>query len=667
MKYKKLIIATSALLLLSPAFASEKSNNIMNDDTTSVEVSAKEKEKVEKIKNIFNIRGDYKSFTISKEPISSDTGSKYLNKLVKGKYVEMYSWHDDELGGIDVSFNSDGEFLSYSKWTNEEENDKKTISKDEAQKTAEKLLKQVIEDFDKKYVLSDYSVLKGSKDINISYQRVINEIPLADTLIIVSIDSRSGEVRDINSLAANPYAYSFLKDTDFKKDNKLSLEEAEKIFLGKSPLILSYKVNERDESVKKVYHTKVADIDAKTGEIVKEKTDMNLMPFAKAEEAKAMDTASLTETEIKKIDGLKDLASKKDAKKKAYEIVGKDYKIENISLYSDDDNYYYRMTLEKAKNPGQIVLNAKDLKLMNLDIWSDKKDYKNNVSEDEAIKIAKDFLEKYGDKSELNFEKITVEKSEIGTNIFFPRYVNNIPVIDEGLRIFVNDEKIVTSYDRQVSDHDFSKTEEIKVTQEEANKIYLNSKNFGLKYEITDNGPRLLYGSIKKIEPIVGKDKILRDSFGEIVNFKEQINYKDLDKAKNKEILNSLKEMGIGLIGKNLSDKVTYKEFYSLISVDFGKDSYYKSRFVIDYANLKNKNITEKDVIKSLVINNDLEKFTQAKNIFKEDLFKNQKDLKDYEKYYIIAKGFSYIDDEVNPDKEPSLEDVLYIIYNSIK
>ena len=667
MKFKKLIIASSALLLLSPVFASElsKSNNFMTDEAVSVEITAKEKEKVEKIKKIFNITGDYKSFTISKDPLDSDIGSKYLDKLVKGKYIEMYRWSDENLGGIDIIYNSDGEFISYNKWTNDGEQTKKVIAKDEAQKMAEDLLKNLIKDFDKKYTLSNYEVYRGSGDINISYQRIINGIPLADTFINVNIDSRYGLVNNIYSMGANSYAYSFLKDSDFKKDNKISLEEAEKIFLKKSPLILSYKVNERDDSVEKVYHTKVADIDAKTGEIVKEKTDMNFMPYAKAEEAK--DASGLTETEIKKIDGLKDLASKKDAKQKAYEIVGKDYKIENISLYSDDDNYYYRITLEKSKNPGQIVLNAKDLKLMNLDIWSDKKDYKNNVSEDEAIKIAKNFLEKYGDKSELNFEKITVEKSEIGTNIFFPRYVNNIPVIDEGLRIFVNDEKIVTSYDRQVSDHDFSKTEEIKVTQEEANKIYLNSKNFGLKYEITDNGPRLLYGSIKKIEPIVGKDKILRDSFGEIVNFKEQINYKDLDKAKNKEILNSLKEMGIGLIGKNLSDKVTYKNFYSLIAEDYGKDPYYKSRFGIDYANLKNKNITEKDVIKSLVINNDLEKFTQAKNIFKEDLFKNQKSLGDYENYYVIAKGFGYIDDEVNPDKEPSLEDVLYIIYNSIK
>lgn len=667
MKYKKFIIVASALLLLSPTFASELSKNMnaMNGEAVSVEVTAKEKEKVEKIKKIFNITGDYKSFTISKEPLDSETGSKYLNKLVKGKYIEMYRWSDENLGGIDIIYNSDGAFISYNKWTNDGEQDKKVIAKDEAQKMAEDLLKNLIKDFDKKYILSTYEVFRGSGDINISYQRIINGIPLADTFINVNIDSRYGLVSNISSTGVNSYAYSFLKDSDFKKDNKINLEEAKKIFLEKSPLILSYKINERVNSVEKVYHTKIADIDAKTGEIVKEKTDMNFMPYAKDE--KAMDASGLTETEIKKIDGLKNIKSKSAAKKKAMEIVGKDFEIAIIALYSDDDNYYYRMTLEKEKNYGNIVLNAKNLNLINFDIWSDKKDPENKVKEEDAIKTAKNFLEKYGDKSELNLEKITVEKSELGTNIFFPRYVNKIPVIDEGAKIFVNGDNLVTTYDKNSSKHDFDKAEDIDFTMEEANQIYLNSKNFGLKYEITDNGPRLLYGSISKIEPIIGKDKILRDSFGEIVNFKEQINYEDFDQAKNKEALNSLREMGIGLIGKNLSDKVTYKEFYSLIAEDYGKDSYYKSRFGIDYKALKDKNITEKDIVKSLVINNELEKFTKAKNIFKDDLFKNQKSLGDYENYYLVAKGFGYIDKEINPDEEPSLEEVLYLIYNSIK
>lgn len=667
MKYKKFIVAASALLLLSSTFASElnKNKNVMNDEAVSVEVTAKEKEKVEKIKKIFNITGDYKSFTISKEPLDSDTGSKYLNKLVKGKYIERYRWSDENLGGIDIIYNSDGEFISYNKWTNDGEQDKKVILKDEAQKMAEDLLKNLIKDFDKKYTLSNYEVFRGSGDINITYQRIVNGIPLADAFIDVNIDSRYGLISNISSTGVNSYAYSFLKDSDFKNDKKINLDEAKKIFLEKSPLILSYKINERDDSVEKVYHTKVVDIDAKTGDVVKEKTDLNFMPYAKAEAT--MDSSALTETEIKKIDGLKNIKSKSEAKKMATEIVGKDFEIANIALYSDDDNYYYRMTLEKEKNYGNIVLNAKNLKLVNFDIWSDKKDPKNKVKEEDAIKTAKSFLEKYGDKSELNLEKITVEKSDLGTNIFFPRYVNKIPVIDEGAKIFVNGNNVVTTYDKNSSKHDFDKAENIDFTMEEANQIYLNSKNFGLKYEITDNGPRLLYGTIKRIEPIIGKDKILRDSFGEIVNFKEQINYEDFDQAKNKEALNSLKEMGIGLIGKNLSDKVTYKEFYSLIAEDYGKDSYYKSRFDIDYKALKDKNITEKDIVKSLVINNELEKFTKAKNIFKDDLFKNQKSLGDYENYYLVARGFGYIDKEINPDEEPSLEEVLYIIYNSIK
>lgn len=666
MKNKNLIVATSVLLLLSPVYASElnKNSNAMPDEAISVEITAKEKEKVKKIKEIFNITENYENFTILKEPVDGDTGSDYLNKLVKDKYIEMYKWSDENLGGIDVSFNSDGEFISYSKWKNEPEKSTKTLSKVEAQKMTEELLQKLIKDFDKKYTFCDYEVFKGSNDINITYQRVINGVPLADTFMTVNIDSRFGEVSDIYSLGANSNAYSFLKDSDFKKDNKISLDEAKKIFLEKSPLVLSYKINEKDDSVEKVYHTKAADIDAKTGDIVKEKTDLNFMPYGGVEEAK--DSSDLTKTEIKKIDGLKNIKSKNAAKKKAIEIVGEDFEISNISLYSDKKDYYYRMNLEKEKNGGQIVLNAENLNLINLDTWSDKKEYNNNVKEKDAIKIAKNFLEKYGDKSELNLEKIIVEKSQMGTNVFFPRYVNKIPVIDEGAMIFVDDEKIVTTYDRTSSEHDFKKVEEINLTKEEANQIYLNSKNFGLKYEISDKGPKLLYGTVKKIEPIIGKDRILRDSFGEIVNFKEQINYQDFDNAKNKKALNSLKEMGIGLIGKNLSDKVTYEEFYSLIGEDLGKDIYYKSRFGIDIENLKNKNILQKDVIKGLVINNDLEKFTEAKDIFKEDLFKNKEELKDYEKYYIVAKGFGFLNCDVDPDSQPNLEDVLYIIYDSI-
>ncbi|KAI5537881.1 hypothetical protein TVAGG3_0447010, partial [Trichomonas vaginalis G3] len=38
-----------------------------------------------------------------------------------------------------------------------------------------------------------------------------------------------------------------------------------------------------------------------------------------------------------------------------------------------------------------------------------------------------------------------------------------------------------------------------------------------------------------------------------------------------------------------------------------------------------------------------------------------------YESYYIIAKGFGYLDGDIDPQKEMTLEEVLYLIYNSMK
>ena len=43
-----------------------------------------------------------------------------------------------------------------------------------------------------------------------------------------------------------------------------------------------------------------------------------------------------------------------------------------------------------------------------------------------------------------------------------------------------------------------------------------------------------------------------------------------------------------------------------------------------------------------------------------------KEELKDYEKYYIVAKGFGFLNCDVDPDSQPNLEDVLYIIYDSI-
>ena len=668
---KKLILGLALILITGSVYASVNKNEkaskyIETDEAVTLEVTEAEKKKVEEIKKIFNISGDYESFTISSDPMNSDSGSDYLNKLIKNKSIKTYRWSDEKLGEVNVSYTSDGEFISYNKWRNssDEKNNKEKYSKDDAEKAAENILKKAIKDFDKKYILSDYSIRPGSDYIELSYQRLLAGIPLADNYLNVSFSTETGEISDMMLMGENAYAITFLKDKDFKEKAKISPEEAEKIFLEKSPLTLSYKVSGNGKSAEKVFSNDVVDIDALTGKVFKNNLRDSYMPYA-TEEAK--DSAALSEVEVKKIDGLKDLKKKSEAKDKALEIVGKSFTVESISLTSDKDNYYYRIILEKEKNPGSLVLNAKTLKLVSLDIWTDKRDVKTVVSDEEAKKIALNFLEKYGDKTELNLEKIDIRKFDYTTILHISRFVNSLPVIDEGINIAVDDEKNVVTYQKDFSTVDFAKAKDISTTKDEANKIYLNSKNFGLKYEMTEEGPKLLYGKIKDIVPLVGEDKILRDISGDIVNFKEQISYEDFDKARDKDAINSLKDMNIGMIGKKLSDKITYKEFLSLLNGNYTNDYYNFDRYGLDMDKVKDKKIPEKDAIKILVIDRGFEDFTKAKGIFKEDIFKNQKSLAGYESYYIIAKGFSYIDEDINPDKDLSLEEILYLIYNSIK
>lgn len=663
---KKLIYALSLALLVGPVVASvEKTNYNPTDEAVSVDISKKEKEKVEEIKEVFNITEAYEDFNLLKDPINSDTGSAYLNKTAKNKSLDSYQWSDENLGSLQVTYTSDGDFYSYSKWSKDQYDNKNSekISKDQAQKIVEERLAKLIPDFDKKYKLKDFSLLDDGKELSLFYERLVKGIPLASDSLYVNISPTSKEIRDMGINSDFGPATSFLSDKDFTDKAKLGQEDAEKIFAEKFPLRLSYKISNDGKSVSKVYHSEIFDIDAKDGKLVKN-NNLGFMPY---EMDKAADAAGLTDVEVKKIDGLKDLKKKSEAKKRAYEIAGDGYQVTSISLNSDKENYYYNINLEKDKNYGHITLNAKNLNLVSLDLWTDRKVYNNKVKEEDAKKLALDFLEKYGDKSELNLDKVSIDSSKMGTSVTIPRYVNKLPVLKEGVKIFVDQDKKISSYERTFTKVDFSKASDNNLTQEEANKIFLSSKNFGLKYVITDKGPKLFYGNIKDFDPVISQDKILRDYNGEIINFKEQISYPDLDKARNKDAILFLKDMEIGLIGRNLSDKITYQDFVKLLNGSSGMNSSYMDSFGLDLEKLKDKNIPEKDVVKTLVTKNNLERFTKAKGIFKEDLFKNQKSLGEYESYYIIAKGFGYIDGDIDPDKEMTLEEILYLIYNSIK
>ncbi|EFR32290.1 peptidase propeptide and YPEB domain protein [Peptoniphilus harei ACS-146-V-Sch2b] len=425
---KKIIYALSLALLVGPVMASvEKANYNSTDEAVSVDITKKEMEKVKDIKEKFNITEAYEDFNLIKNPLNSDKGSAYLNKKSKNKTIDSYQWSDEKLGNLQVAYTSDGDFYSYSKWSKDQDADKNSekISKDQAQKIVKDRLAKLIPDFDKKYKLKDFSLQDDGKELNFYYERLIHGIPLASDSLYVNISLTSKEIRDIEINSDFGPATSFLSDKDFTDKAKLSQENAEKIFREKFPLRLSYKISNDGKSVEKVYHSEILDIDAEDGKLVKN-NNLGFMPY---EMDKAADAAGLTDVEIKKIDGLKDLKKKSQAKKRAYEIAGDGYQVTSISLNSDKDNYYYNINLEKDKNYGNVTLNAKNLNLVSLDLWSDRKVYNNKIKEEDAKKIALGFLEKYGDKTELKLDKISIDSSKMGTSIYIPRYVNNLPVL----------------------------------------------------------------------------------------------------------------------------------------------------------------------------------------------------------------------------------------------
>lgn len=663
--YKKLALTTILTAsLISPTFAATENTNTKNSEIQNISEESVKGE-LENLKKIFNISNDYEYFNISRTSLDERFENKFLQDLTKKKYITNYEWSDDKLGNIYVSINSDGDLVSYSKNTVNEDNknNKINLSKNDAEEEIKKVLNQAINNFDKNYVLKDYSIDRYTGEHNFSYMRTMNGIPFVDQNIVVTYSPVHKEINSINIASNFGEFVSFIKDSHFKKEDKIGMKKSKEILQKESPLKLSYLI--KNDKSERVYYTQVPNINARTGEI-SDNDFYSGYGYAKDAAESSNADGSLSKVEKEKLKGIKNLAPQSEAKKIAKEIIGDGYKVKNISTYSHDKIYTYEITLLKGEIQADVILNAKTLELLSVSNYENSKNNQ-KLKEDELKKMAIEITRDYANTNDLNFKKMKVTYHKEYADILIPRYVYTRPVIGDGVKIQINYDKNLNSFSRDYSAVEFNK-EKLKLTPEEATEIYFNSKDFGLKYQMTNEGPKLFYGSINSINPQIGEDKVLRDINGNIVNFKEQINYSDLNNARNKDAINYMTNAGLGIVNKNLADKVTYGEFIDLLE---GYDVEPLNAIGLNYdiknlEKIKDKNIIEKDAVKAIVYYDNLEKFIQAKKIFKEDIFENQKNLKEYENYYIIAKGFELIGDEIKPDEELSLEEILYLIYRAL-
>ncbi|WP_308533791.1 YcdB/YcdC domain-containing protein [uncultured Peptoniphilus sp.] len=622
-----------------------------------------------RLKNLFAIDKEYKDFNISENQIFTENAPKFLKDRIKGKVYYYYSWEDENLGSINIETTSEGDILSYSNY-NYKENDNNsksyTIDKKEALKASDELLTKIYKNFKDSYKFTDYHIQGNSGEVSLTYEKYINNIPFPEGTIYVTYSFRDKKITSIVKNFSNPYALAYLKDEDFKVSKDIGLDAAKEASKKLQPFEESYLINNsKTDNLYTIFNFKA--IDGETGKLTETNDEYDSL-YAKDEAAKSYDgSISLTSVEEKTLDNIKNLKTKADAEKIAKEIFPKGTKISSAKLKSSDNSYYYSIRVDDKNKNGELVLDAKNLNLQSYNFFSEESENIDGtkLKDNEVLKIAKDFTKKYLKDEEIKFEKASVSN----WSVYIPRYVNNRLVINNGVRVDVNPKtKSVENFQFSKSNIEFPK-DKMAISKERAEEIYYNSGEFSKIYTLTSKGIKLIYTSLNTDTPSVNEKGLIVDANGRIVDFKNQISYPDLDKAKNKEIIENLKDMGYGFVNRNLKDKAKVIDLLSLnySANEIGEvDDYILKDSAFKKEDL-NKDLKEKDLVEFLIKNNINSQVLKLNGIFKDNIFENQKSLGNYEKYYILAKGFNIIDTKANPEENVTIEDLLYTFYKTEK
>lgn len=647
----KKLISIFIILILSLSSVSAQENN---------------RKDILRLKEIFGIDKEYSEFNISENQYENYDNIKFLSERAKGKVYYTYSWSDEKLGSVNIETSSDGEILNYSKYSNEKDDFNKNISfsidRNKAKESVENLLKTIDNNFFNKYKLENVMLERNLSEISFEYTRFYNDIPFPEDTVSVLYSFNKNEVTEFSKVRGYNFILTFLKDEDFKFSKDIGLDKAKEISKKSQAFEEAYLVNNKNVS-NLITIPNFKAIYAADGTFVKEDDIQNNL--YKTEEAKEADSgAALTDVEIKTLDNIKNLKSKDEALKIAKEIFPKNSKLDKAVLHSNGENYFYFIKTTGEKNESNLELDATNLNLISYSTYNlDQKKTNKILDEKEVLSIATNFTKKYLKDSSIFLNKGIVDKN----SVTFPRYVNNRYIIYEGVNISINPQTKKIEFFNYTKNSVKFPDGPFKLTKDQAENIFYSSACFMKKYVLFPTGVKLVYTTKSGENPTVNEDGLIVSPYGDIIDYKEQIHYPDIDKAKHKEILDNLKDMSVGLVNRKLRAPITYEDYINLTSYFRNPDyidDYILSNYKIKREDLK-KTIKEKELIRLAIDDSISRELLKADNIFRNDLFKNQKDLKDYEKYYILAKGFHLFDQEPNPESEITLEDALYIIYKS--
>lgn len=310
---------------------------------------------------------------IAKEAFDLNTKDYNINHRLEedssGKSIYSISWNSkDENGSINVSINaSTGDIIQMYRWESSINSSNKIpkYTKEEAQKTAEKLIKKLQPEKSKSMILQPKNEYQNdSSYLNDTYSftfiRVLNGIYFPENSIRVEIDK--------NTLIIRRYSFSWDdKSTDTSK--AIDKQRAMEIFKEKLGLELSYKLVKKagmdEETPILVYTLKNGSypIDAITGEIINNSVSIRLADsYSLNEGAKMFVKEVLTPEEQKSIEEFNKLITKEAAilQVKNYVPSINELDFEGAALYSTSDGksavWSLNWRYEKKSSDGKEIV-----------------------------------------------------------------------------------------------------------------------------------------------------------------------------------------------------------------------------------------------------------------------------------------------------------------------
>ncbi|NLY19877.1 MAG: hypothetical protein GXZ08_01130 [Tissierellia bacterium] len=659
-----------------------------------------------RIKEVFDVSNDFDEAYTSEE---NSGNNRILNINWNNTNTGDTIYAQIEFWGNIISYNvysntvesSDGKFLK--------PNYDKTSAKEIADKALEKAVGENAKSF--KYS-SDLSTKMDRTGYLYVYERYVNNIPVKNSKIEISIDLVTGKIMSYRYVTNEDYDYG---DTDLfdAPGTDIGMEKAKEVYKDNNKLLLNarriYKYEDKSIYPKISYiltyetlgdEYAVNAVDGKAETLENRYYGYSGYGAEKAMMEDAAADVTLTQAEIDRLELIKNNVTLEEAQNKAIEMfdIGSSLKLisSRLSAYSPSkDEYSWELEFSDSKDAWMSIgLDAKDLSLISYYDSSGQYDGTATISEDEANKIAKAFLSKHSQNLLSDLELVKSSSNQDGAGRREVSYVrklkDNMYILQDKISISVDakSKKVVNFY--KVWDNNYNeKFDSEKLSEDEIYEKIFEYFDFKKSYApIFEENELVKYGlyysnfTANNYETIVdAKTGGLLSYDGTPLSKDGEHAYEDLDKAENPDKIQKLLDYGVSYSEEKLDPTAKVKQM-DVMKLLYQTEYYYRDINTVKEDELyeemirqnvlskeeisKDKVVTRKEISKYLVNMSGLGAAGQLTDIYK-DIYEDSKNTSTYKGYMTISSRLGFIDTEddlLNPDGEVSREEALICVYN---